>query len=146
MAGRVGNRGRKGRGGKDAVDVYVGSRLRLRRTVLGLSQEKLGDAVGLTFQQIQKYEKGANRIGASRLFQFARALDVPPAFFFEGLDQPVGGPQPGFAEEQAGLYPTESGGSRDSLEMMRAFNTITDPAVRRRIFELVKAVAERAAT
>lgn len=144
MAGRGDNPGRKGRGGRDAVDVYVGSRLRLRRTVLGMSQEKLGDAVGLTFQQIQKYEKGANRIGASRLFQFARALDVAPAFFFDGLDQPVGEPQPGLAEAPAAPYAADSGGSRDSLEMMRAFNTIGDPAVRRRIFELVKAIAERA--
>src|SRR5512134_3751494 len=68
------------------VDIHVGSRVRLRRTLLGLSQEKLGEAVGLTFQQIQKYERGANRIGASRLFEFSRILDVPVSFFFDDMD------------------------------------------------------------
>src|ERR1700722_11098995 len=66
------------------IDRHVGSRVRMRRVILGMSQEKLGEALGLTFQQVQKYEKGANRIGASRLQQISRTLDVPPAFFFEG--------------------------------------------------------------
>ena len=69
------------------VDIHVGSRVRLRRTLLGLSQEKLGEAVGLTFQQIQKYERGANRIGASRLFEFSRILDVPVSFFFDDMNE-----------------------------------------------------------
>src|SRR5512147_126443 len=73
------------------VDIHVGSRVRLRRTLLGLSQEKLGEAVGLTFQQIQKYERGANRIGASRLFEFSRILDVPVSFFFDDMSERVTG-------------------------------------------------------
>jgi transcriptional regulator with XRE-family HTH domain len=126
---------------KNPVDIHVGSRLRLRRTLAGLSQEKLGEAVGLTFQQIQKYEKGANRIGASRLFQFARVLDVPPAFFFEGLDAEGGGrrdPAPAAANGGDG-----DSGTRESLEMMRAFSNIRDLAMRRRILDLVKSVAGR---
>ncbi len=74
------------------VDIHVGARIRLRRTLLGMSQEKLGDAVGLTFQQIQKYEKGTNRVSASRLYQFGQTLNVPVSFFFDGLDSPSIGP------------------------------------------------------
>ena len=85
--------------GPDPIDVHVGSRLRMRRNMLGMSQEKLGEAVGLTFQQIQKYERGANRVGASRLYQFARVLDVPVSFFYDDVD-PVRAPAiaGGFAE------------------------------------------------
>src|SRR5215208_5533266 len=84
-------RGRRGTGGRpktgkpNPIDVHVGSRVRLRRTLLGMSQEKLGEAIGLTFQQVQKYERGANRIGASRLFDLSRVLDVPVSFFFDDM-------------------------------------------------------------
>src|SRR5689334_5684014 len=79
------------------IDIRVGARLRLRRTMLGLSQEKLGEAIGLTFQQVQKYERGANRIGASRLYELSRVLDVPVSFFFDNTD-PVRAPAMSFAE------------------------------------------------
>ena len=76
-------------GKPNPIDVHVGTRVRLRRTLLGLSQEKLGDAIGLTFQQVQKYERGANRIGASRLFDLSRVLDVPIAYFYDAMDDGV---------------------------------------------------------
>src|SRR5512147_2967524 len=93
------------------IDVHVGSRIRLRRTLLGMSQEKLGEALGLTFQQIQKYERGVNRIGASRLFDLARVLDVPIGFFFDDMSPELGGNAAnrsrgaafGFAEGQEGF-------------------------------------------
>src|SRR5437016_10124339 len=96
----------KRRGGRpkidtpNPVDVHVGSRVRLRRTLLGMSQEKLGEAIGLTFQQVQKYERGANRIGASRLFDLSRVLDVPVSFFFDDMAHETAGRQGGFAESQ----------------------------------------------
>src|SRR6476620_12335762 len=90
-------RGRMPSGKPNPVDVHVGSRVRLRRTLLGMSQERLGEAIGLTFQQVQKYERGANRVGASRLFDLSRVLDVPVSFFFEDMAPAV---QP---EERGGL-------------------------------------------
>ena len=82
---RRASRGRTGEGGANPVDIHVGNRVRLRRTLLGLSQESLGEALGLTFQQVQKYERGANRIGASRLFDLARVLGVPVTYFYEEM-------------------------------------------------------------
>ena len=125
-----------------AIDVHVGSRVRLRRTLLGMSQEKLGDALGLTFQQVQKYERGANRIGASRLYELGRVLDVPVSFFFD--DAPVandsGMDTSGAGDQMAptGLDPLAK---RETLELVRAYYRITDPAVRRRLFELTKSLA-----
>ncbi|MCW5752374.1 MAG: helix-turn-helix transcriptional regulator [Alphaproteobacteria bacterium] len=125
--------------------MHVGSRLRLRRTLLGMSQEKLGEAVGLTFQQIQKYEKGANRIGASRLYQFARILDVPPAFFFDDMAEEGGLPLSGGAveglEEEAEPFGHDPVIKRETLEMVRAYYRIPDPSVRKRIFDMIKAIA-----
>src|SRR5512145_1807794 len=83
--GRRAGAGRPKTGKPNPIDVHVGSRVRLRRTLLGMSQEKLGEAIGLTFQQVQKYERGANRIGSSRLFDLARVLDVPVSYFFEDM-------------------------------------------------------------
>jgi len=135
---------------RNPVDVFVGARLRLRRTIAGFSQQKLGEAVDLTFQQIQKYEKGANRISASRMFQFAHVLGVSPAYFFEGIELHLG-PQgaaaalPGMAEPVE-PYGADTGPdvvfNRESLELMRAFARISDTDVRQRLFDLVKAVAE----
>ena len=108
--------------------------------LLGMSQEKLGEHLGLTFQQIQKYEKGINRIGASRLFELARVLGVPVQFFYEEL--PASGPTAaGFAERPAESYAVEFLGSREGLELNKAFARITDPRVRRSIVELVRAYA-----
>jgi transcriptional regulator with XRE-family HTH domain len=123
------------------IDVHVGSRVRLRRMLLGMSQEKLGEHLGLTFQQIQKYEKGINRIGASRLFDLSRVLAVPVQFFYEELPMADGEGAAGFAERPAESYAVEFLGSREGLELNKAFARISDPRVRRSIVELVRAFA-----
>jgi len=124
------------------IDVHVGSRVRLRRMLLGMSQEKLGEHLGLTFQQIQKYEKGINRIGASRLFDLAKVLGVPVQFFYEELPASSSGDgTTAFAERPAENYAVEFLGSREGLELNKAFARITDPRVRRSIVELVRAFA-----
>ncbi len=129
----------------DPIDVHVGSRVRLRRTLLGMSQEKLGNAVDLTFQQIQKYERGANRIGSSRLYQLANVLDVPVSFFFDDLPGEVASlHRPGLAESDTPQFGQEKLSRRETLELVRAYYRISDPAVRKRIFELVKAVGAMA--
>lgn len=131
-------------GTPNPVDIHVGSRVRLRRTLLGLSQEKLGEAVGLTFQQIQKYERGANRIGASRLFEFSRILDVPVSFFFDDMPDVVPGEESQGAwglgdQSQASLEPDPLT-RRETLELVRAYYRIGDPQVRKRLFELAKSL------
>jgi len=135
-------RRRQKSGRPNPIDVHVGGRLRLRRTLLGMSQEKLGDAIGLTFQQVQKYERGANRIGASRLFDLSRVLDVPVSFFFEDLSPAAGGqsatPSKGSATD--GYQPNPMM-KRETLELVRAFLRIADPQIRRRLFDLTKAIA-----
>lgn len=133
--------GRRGR--PNPVDVHVGARLRQRRTLLGLSQEKLADAIGLTFQQVQKYERGANRIGASRLHQLARVLEVPVSYFFEELTRstaPGGSEQPGAAED-AVAFEHDPMSRRETLELVRAYYRIPNERVRKRVFELIKAIA-----
>ena len=132
-------------GVSNPVDVHVGGRLRLRRTLLGYSQEKLGEAVGLTFQQIQKYERGANRMGASRLFQFSRILDVPVSFFFDDLPDEIktseGQVEYGMNDQMQAAFEPDPMAKRETLELVRAYYKITDPKVRKGIFEMVKAVA-----
>jgi transcriptional regulator with XRE-family HTH domain len=136
--------GGRGTGTPNAVDVHVGSRVRLRRTLLGMSQEKLGEAIGLTFQQVQKYERGANRIGASRLFDLSRVLDVPVSFFFEDMPDAVAARSPALArsgtEEQEDFEPDPLA-KRETLELVRAYYRIPDPLVRKRLFEMTKALA-----
>jgi len=127
------------------VDIYVGKRLRLRRTILGLSQEAVAKAIGITFQQIQKYERGVNRMSASRLHDFAKAMNVPITYFFEGYEEEGGSKgshAPGMAE--AGAVPFDYGqiASRETLEMMRNFYRIEHTQVRRKIAELIKATAD----
>ena len=127
----------------DPIDIHVGSRVRLRRTLLGLSQEKLGEAVGLTFQQIQKYERGANRIGSSRLHDLAHVLDVPVSFFFEDMSDQVkdrSTPASNTPEDEAAVERNPLN-RRETLELVRAYYRIASPRVRKRVFELVKAVA-----
>jgi transcriptional regulator with XRE-family HTH domain len=132
-------------GKPNPVDVHVGSRVRLRRTLLGLSQEKLGDALGLTFQQVQKYERGANRIGASRLFDLSRVLDVPVSFFFDDMspDMPTKKPAADIDLEDvaSGGFDVDPMARRETLELVRAYYRIRDPLVRKRVFELAKALA-----
>ena len=126
------------------IDVHVGSRVRLRRMLLGMSQEKLGENLGLTFQQVQKYEKGINRIGASRLFDLSQVLGVPVQFFYEELAV-AGAGAAGFGERPAESYAVEFLGSREGLELNKAFARITDSKVRRSIVDLVRAFAGEAA-
>ena len=126
------------------MDVHVGTRVRLRRMLLGMSQEKLGEHLGLTFQQVQKYEKGVNRVGASRLFDLAKVLGVPVQFFYD--EAPVGvhgsvAPMMGFAEQPSESYVVEFLGTREGLELNKAFARIKDPKVRRSIVEMVRALA-----
>ena len=131
-----------------AVDIHVGARMRQRRTLLGMSQTKLGDAVGLTFQQIQKYERGSNRVSSSRLFEFAKVLDVPVAYFFDEMPSNAlsGRPMSGRGRKGFGEAGTPFEQDKDplikreTLELVRAYYKIREARVRKRIFEMVKAV------
>ena len=128
----------------DPVDMHVGRRVRLRRTFLGLSQEKLGEAVGLTFQQIQKYERGANRIGASRMYDLSQVLDVPVSFFYDDMPEEV--------KDRNAVVETEASGKgagdkdpltrRETLELVRAYYKVSSSPVRKRVFELLKSLAK----
>lgn len=122
------------------VDKHVGSRVRMRRMMLGMSQEKLGRALGLTFQQVQKYEKGTNRIGASRLQQISGILQVSVAFFFEGAPMPLGS-APEVDEAASSACFSDFLASTDGLALTRAFTRIKDPQLRRRIVDLVEGIA-----
>ncbi|MCB1420019.1 MAG: helix-turn-helix transcriptional regulator [Notoacmeibacter sp.] len=124
------------------IDIHVGSRVRLRRNMLGMSQEKLGEALGITFQQIQKYEKGTNRVGASRLQAIASVLQVPVSFFFEdapGHDAVAAG---GLAEDSSTSYVVDFLNSAEGLQLNRAFVKINDPKVRRKVIDLVKSLGD----
>jgi transcriptional regulator with XRE-family HTH domain len=120
------------------VDIHVGSRVRLRRLLLGLSQEKLGDELGVTFQQVQKYERGANRIGASRLYRVAEVLEVPIGFFFEGLQS---SPVEGFAEGDQTPLVNDFINSPEGVALAAAFARIKEPSVRRKLLELARTLA-----
>ncbi len=124
-----------------AVDAHVGSRVRLRRKLLGMSQARLGEAVRLTFQQIQKYERGTNRIGSSRLYQFSQVLDVPVSFFFDDMPAEIAARGPGLAEAAGVAFEADHLARRETLELVRAYYRISDPVVRKCLFELVKAIA-----
>ena len=128
------------RDGPHPIDVHVGQRLRMRRTLLGMSQEAVAEALGLTFQQLQKYEKGSNRISASRLYELSQILDVPQAFFFEEMTDQLkkAGPK-AVAALDDGYNPMAK---RETLELVRAYYRIKDPAIRKSITELTRAVAD----
>jgi transcriptional regulator with XRE-family HTH domain len=125
------------------IDAHVGSRVRLRRMLLGMSQERLGDSMGLTFQQVQKYEKGANRIGASRLYHISKILDVPVGFFFEETpcieDNAAG---TGMSEPESEAFILEFLNTREGLELNRAFTKISDARVRKSVVDLVRALSD----
>lgn len=124
------------------TDKHVGARVRMRRMMLGMSQEKLGDSLGLTFQQVQKYEKGANRIGASRLQQISHILQVPVSFFFEGAPQTPGQPTSGsFSEAPSPAYVSDFLATSDGLALTKAFMGIKDAKLRRKIVDLVEQIA-----
>jgi transcriptional regulator with XRE-family HTH domain len=122
------------------TDKHVGARVRMRRMMLGMSQEKLGDALDLTFQQVQKYEKGANRIGASRLQQIAHILQVPVSFFFEGAPSVAGQLPGGLAEAPSPTYVSDFLATSDGLALTKAFMGIKDAKLRRRIVDLVEQI------
>ena len=124
----------------DPIDVHVGSRVRLRRTLLGMSQDKLGKALGLTFQQVQKYERGANRIGSSRLYKLSQILEVPVSFFFEELPDEKGHNKRGLAESDGPSFENDNLIKRETLELVRAYYRILNPKIRKSMFDLVKAV------
>lgn len=125
------------------IDIHVGSRVRLRRILVGMSQERLGEEIGLTFQQIQKYEKGSNRISASRLYQISHILNVPVQYFFEDVPesdrrQAGAGNGRGATHEIIDFI-----SSAEGLQLNKAFADIGDPAVRRKLVELLKTLAEK---
>jgi transcriptional regulator with XRE-family HTH domain len=137
----------RGTGIPSPVDVHVGARLCQRRTVLGMSQTKLGDAVGVSFQQIQKYERGDNRLSASRLFSLSRVLDVPVEFFFEEMPTAVAASAPGLGGTVAKEPSSHEPGlmtKRETLKLLRAYYEIKDPTVRKRLHEVAMALGAAA--
>ncbi len=128
------------------VDGHVGTRVRLRRTMLGMSQEKLADALGITFQQVQKYERGTNRIGSSRLYELSKILDVPMQFFFDEMPAEIdatarGGNGSGVSSSGIPAYEPDTLAKRETLELVRAYYKIRHPKVRKKVFDLAKALA-----
>lgn len=137
--------GRPALGGPNPIDVHVGARVRLRRTLLGMSQEKLGEAIGLTFQQVQKYERGFNRISASRLFKLSQVLDVPVSFFLDDMDEATANADPADTPETTSASSEKDPmAKRETLELVRAYYRIADPGVRKRVFELTKTLGKSA--
>lgn len=137
--------------GPNPIDLHVGSRIKLRRTLMGMSQGRLGEALGLTFQQVQKYEHGVNRVGASRLFELSRVLDVPISFFFDDMPESMAHLHGTHQTTRAASVFTEmqevSGAAGDSVmahrgtqDLVRAYYRITDPAIRKRVFDLIRSM------
>ena len=137
----------RGTGIPSPVDVHVGARLRVRRTLMGMSQTALGEAIGLTFQQLQKYEKGTNRISASRLFALSWVLDVPVEYFFDDMPTAVAASSPtqgrGRAQKPV-KYDLDPMAKRETLELVRAYYKMRDPQLRKRLRELTKALGAAA--
>ena len=139
---------RKTKGGPDPVDVHVGKRLRVRRSLLGISQEKLAKNIGLTFQQIQKYERGTNRVSAGRLYQFSKILDVPVQYFYEQLTKanqnlPLKNGTMGFSDNEQDSFLSEDIMSRkETLELVRIYYSIKNPTIRKDIVKLIKSMAK----
>ncbi len=138
------SKSRRGRGrGTGPIDVHVGARLRQCRTLLGMNQTKLGNAIGVTFQQVQKYENGMNRISGSRLFDLSRVLDVPIQYFFDDMPIAVAASSPaqgGGRAKKPPSYEPDPMAKRETLELVRAYYKISNPQVRKRLFEVVKAL------
>ena len=125
----------------DPIDIHVGSRIRLRRTLLGLSQDKLADSLGITFQQVQKYENGANRVGASRLFQIGKVTGVPVSFFFDGYQQGEKTGEKKVAENKKQLEDSILA-KKETLDLVRSYYGIEDPTVRKKVFDMIKSMGE----
>lgn len=124
------------------IDIHVGARVRLRRTMLGLSQEKLGESLGVTFQQVQKYEKGSNRIGASRLQKLSQILNTPISFFFEDAPGSRDNMVDGMSEADSPNYVVDFLSTSEGLQLNKAFSNIKDPKVRKKIIDLVRSLAD----
>jgi len=128
------------------VDVHVGKRLRLRRNMLGLSQEDLGKSIGVTFQQVQKYERGTNRIGSSRLYDIAAMLSVPVGYFFEEVESGAEAVSSyGFAEDISIPKEAKDFDSKETIDLVKAYYKICDPSVRNKVLSLIKAMKDNAA-
>ncbi len=132
--------------GPNPIDIHVGARVRLRRNLLGLTLMTLAKAVGVTYQQLQKYERGANRIGASRLFNLSRVLDVPISYFFEDLSPAAAGGGKrrtrGLSEAPAAVLEPDSLSKPETVELIRAYYRVTDPQLRKRFLDLLKALGK----
>ena len=144
---RKSSRGRTPDGAPNPIDVYVGARVKMRRSLLGMSQEKLGELIGLTFQQVQKYERGLNRISASRLFDISKVLEVPISFFFEEMDEQVADLSPrmlagasGLSEEPV-LFDYDPMTKKETLELVRCYYMIPDRKMAKKLLELIKTMA-----
>lgn len=141
-------RGRTADGQPNPIDVHVGKRVRVRRTLLGLSQEALANRLGITFQQVQKYERGSNRMGSSRLYDISVALDVPVSFFFDDMPEETAQMSPRSIIKGEGCEPAihlpgdESFSRRETLDLVQAYYAIVDPSIRRRVYDLAKSLAE----
>ncbi len=137
---------RKTKGTPDPVDVHVGQRLRVRRSLQGMSQEKLANAINLTFQQVQKYERGTNRISAGRLYQFSKILDVPISYFYDQFEEPLANTQGayGFADnEQEGFSTEDLMQRKETLDLVRTYYSIKDPNKRKDIIKFIKSMTSR---
>ena len=146
------SRGRTPEGAPNPIDVHVGNRIRLRRTLLGLSQDKLASLLGLTFQQVQKYERGMNRVGASRLWDVSRVLDIPIGFFFEDMDKDVANQSPRmfnvpeaeneFLEEESAQYEVDPMQRKETLELVKAYYKIPNRKAAKHLFDLIVAMSK----
>ena len=136
----------KTKGTPNEMDVHVGQRIKVRRSLLGLSQEKLAEAVGVTFQQIQKYERGTNRVSAGRLFELSKVLDVPVNFFFEQHEKIKGGPALGMADnDQDGFEHDDIMTRKETTDLLRVYYSVEDPNARKDIMKFIKSMADRLA-
>lgn len=133
------------KGFPNPIDVHVGRKLQLRRTLLGLSQERLGDLIGLTFQQVQKYESGANRVSSSRLYDIARVLEIGIPYFFEGMSAEVEGQSPGHLQGAVPLVSDDEKdpmARRETLELVRAYYQIKSPRIRKQLVDLTRSLGK----
>ena len=135
------------RGGPNPIDIHVGARVRLRRNLLGLTLQKLVKAIGVTYQQLQKYERGVNRIGASRLFNLSHVLDVPISFFFDDLSLAAAGvgrrrARRGFSEALAAAIDFDVLSNRETIKMIRAYYRVTNPRIRKQVLDLLKVLGQ----
>jgi transcriptional regulator with XRE-family HTH domain len=125
------------------IDIYVGQRLKYRRNAMGLSQSELAEAVGITFQQVQKYERGANRMGASRLYELAKILQVSVSYFFDGYEKKAAAnPSPNGMDEESAAFEHEPAGGREAMELMRSFQRVQNPKIRKSVLTLVRNMAD----